>query len=157
MKTKGSEGAMKKLFFTLMFASAIAVAVPMNASAAGARGRLGYHAGPRFAVGYYNPFWYGPRWGGYYGYYGYGYPYAIDNHGSLRLEVSPKTAQVFVDGSYAGVVDQFDGHFHHLDLTPGGHRIEVRQPGFQPLTFQAYIQPGHTTDFKRTLSPAPGA
>jgi hypothetical protein len=70
---------------------------------------------------------------------------------------SVMSTRVFVDGTYAGVVDDFNGHFQHLDLTPGGHRIDVRQPGFQPLTFQVYIQPGHTTDYKAALEPAPGA
>jgi PEGA domain len=114
-----------------------------------------YYAVPGFGFAY-DPFWYGPGWG----YYGYPYPYVVvpsENSGGLRLEITPKTAQVFVDGNYAGVVDDFNGHFQHLDLTPGGHRIEVRQPGFQPLTFQAYIQPGHTTDYKAALAPAPGA
>jgi hypothetical protein len=31
----------------------------------------------------------------------------------------------------------------------------VRQPGFQPLTLEPYIQPDHTTDFKAALTPAP--
>jgi hypothetical protein len=114
----------------------------------------GYYVVPGFGFAY-DPFWYGPGWT----YYGYPYPYIVpsENSGGLRLEITPKTAQVFVDGNYAGVVDDFNGHFQHLDLPPGGHRIDVRQPGFQPLTFQVYIQPGHTTDYKAALAPAPGA
>jgi hypothetical protein len=98
----------------------------------------------------------GPGWG----YYGYPYPYVAapsESSGGLRLEITPKTAQVFVDGNYGGVVDDFNGHFQHLDLTPGGHRIDVLQPGFQRLTLQAYILPGHTTDYKAALALAPGA
>src|SRR5262245_9032111 len=46
--------------------------------------------------GFYDPFWYG--WG--YPYYPYyDAPEAVT--GGLRLEVKPKTAQVFVDGGYA--------------------------------------------------------
>ena len=88
----------------------------------------GYYIVPGFGFTY-DPFWYSPGWG----YYGYPYPYVVpnENSGGLRLEITPKTAQVFVDGNYAGVVDDFNGHFQHLDLTPGGHRINVRQPGFQ--------------------------
>jgi hypothetical protein len=109
--------------------------------------------GPGFGYGFgygYDPFWNAG--------FGYGYgPYVVPADavtGGLRLEVTPKTAQVFVDGYYAGVVDDFDGHFQHLDLTPGGHAIEVRADGFVPLTFNAYAQPDHTTDFKGTLAPA---
>jgi hypothetical protein len=161
---------MKKLIFSLTLAGALALALPGAAFAGMGQSRTGGgHAVVRGAYGRvyrprvvpyyrgyrgfaYDPFWYGPGWG----YYGYGYPYIVPSEvtGGLRLEVTPKTAQVFVDGAYAGVVDDFNGHFQHLDLTPGGHRIEVRQPGFQPLTFETYIQPDHTTDYKAALTPA---
>lgn len=103
--------------------------------------------GPRIGFGYGPDFRYG------YPYYPTWYQYYSDV-GGLRLEVKPKSAQVFVDGYYAGIVDNFDGYFQHLDLTPGGHRIEVRQPGFAPVTFEAYIQPGQTTDYKARMEPA---
>jgi hypothetical protein len=171
---------MKSPFFAMIVAGAIGLGSPNAVLAAGrtraggghavervaarpivgrgyAYGRVrpyGYYVVPGFGFAY-DPFWYGPGWG----YYGYPYPYVVpsENSGGLRLEITPKTAQVFVDGNYAGVVDDFNGHFQHLDLTPGGHRINVRQPGFQPLTFEVYIQPGHTTDYKAALAPAPGA
>jgi PEGA domain-containing protein len=171
---------MRKPFFAMIVAGAIALGSPNAVLAAGrtrgggghavervaARpfvghgfvyGRVrpyGYDVVPRFGFAY-DPFWYGPGWG----YYGYPYLDVVpsENSGGLRLDITPKTAQVFVDGTYAGVVDDFNGHFQHLDLTPGGHRIDVRQPGFQPLTFQVYIQPGHTTDYKAALVPAPVA
>jgi hypothetical protein len=146
---------MKKLVFAFLCMAAIGLAVPGQADAQAhvRRGRavVRYHAAPR--IGFYDPF-FGPRWG-YYGYYGYGpYGWPVDNRGSLRLQVEPKTAQVFVDGGYAGTVDQFDGHFQHLDLTPGKHQVEIQQPGFAPLMFQTYIQPGHTTDYKAALAPS---
>jgi hypothetical protein len=106
---------------------------------------------PGFGWGYDDSFWYG--WGR-----PYYYPYVMPESaatGGLHLEVKPNTAQVFVDGAYAGVVNDFDGHFQHLTLTPGGHRIDVTAPGFEPLTFNTYIQADHTTDYKGTLDPAP--
>src|SRR5581483_3966847 len=149
---------MKKLVFTFLCMAVMGLALPQHADAQAhvRRGRVvvgRYYAAPR--IGFYDPFWYGPRWG-YYGSFGYGYPYGwpVDNHGSLRLQVTPKTAQVFVDGGYAGTVDQFDGHFQHLDLTPGKHHVEIQQPGFAPLMFDSYIQPGHTTDYQAVLAPA---
>jgi len=98
----------------------------------------------------YDPFWYG------WGYPGYAAPYVVPVGvtGDVRLQVEPKTAEVYVDGYYAGIVDQFNGHFHHLSMTPGGHRIEVRAPGFQPLTFSVYVQPDRTIDYKGMLNPA---
>jgi hypothetical protein len=104
----------------------------------------------RAFVGVYgDPFLFDPWWGGYeqWGPYPYPYPYPFryrDPGAAVRLEVTPKQAEVYVDGYYAGVVDDFNGHFQHLNLTPGGHHIDVRAPGFQPLAFDTYIQPDHT-------------
>lgn len=146
---------MKKLVCVAALVAA-AFMLPAEAGAAGVRGHAmtGHVIGPRVRVfanpafGFYDPFWY-PGWG-------YAYPYVVpaDNTGGLRLEVTPKTAQVFVDGYYAGVVDDFNGHFQHLDMAPGGHHIELRQPGFQPMGFDVYVQPGHTSDYKGALIPA---
>jgi hypothetical protein len=162
---------MKRLFFSLALAGAlgltsggVVLAAPGPGMGHGGGGHAfaGHAYGPRgvpyyrgyrgFGFGYV-PWGYGPGWG--WGYYGYA-PYVVPSGvvtGGLRLEIEPKTAGVFVDGAYAGVVDDFNGHFQHLDLIPGAHRIEVRQPGFQPLTIQPYIQPDHTTDYKATLTP----
>jgi hypothetical protein len=109
---------------------------------------------------YYDPFWlsgafgwspmfYAPwslMWatGGYGPYPGWGYGSTTFNTGGLRLKVKPRDAQVFVDGFMAGVVDEFDGIFQSLRLAPGGHKIEVRMPGFETLTFDVHIQPDRT-------------
>jgi hypothetical protein len=147
---------MKKLMVMAALGATIALASPETVFAAGARAHVtfGYVVRPRpYYRGFgfaYDPWLWGPGWG-----FGYPEPYVmpVATTGALRLEIKPKTAQVFVDGYYAGVVDDFNGHFHHLDLTPGGHRIEVRQPGFQPLVFETYIQLDHTIDYKATLTP----
>ena len=44
---------------------------------------------------------------------------------SLRIEVKPKEAEVFVDGFYAGIVDDFDGTFQRLNVPPGRARDRV--------------------------------
>jgi len=97
-----------------------------------------------------------PLWQGYYGYAGYP-TYAQDPFdaaeptGGLRLKVEPQDAEVYVDGYFAGVVDDFNGRFHQLKLTAGAHRIEVRAPGYEPLTFDVSIQPRHTTEYRGAL------
>ena len=81
--------------------------------------------------------YYGNRWGGYYGGYGgyygggygaYGGPYGW-SIGGVRLKVKPKDAEVYVDGYYAGIVDDFDGMWQQLRLDDGGYHIEIRKPG----------------------------
>jgi hypothetical protein len=58
---------------------------------------------------------------------------------------------VFVDGYYAGVVDEFDGHFQHLNLIPGPHHLEISAPGYQPLVIDVAIQPHHKIDYRGAL------
>jgi hypothetical protein len=86
----------------------------------------------------------------YYGsYYGnYGYP-----TGELRLQVRPHDAQVFIDGAYAGTVDEFDGTFQSLRLEEGEYQVEIVLPGFQPLTFEVRITPGEKVTYKGDLIP----
>ncbi|MGD9902469.1 MAG: hypothetical protein AB7U83_03280 [Vicinamibacterales bacterium] len=100
------------------------------------------------------------NWGGYYGnwnggYGGYGYgAYAGPSGwsiGSVRLKVEPKDAEVYVDGYYAGIVDDFDGIWQRLRLDDGGHRIEVRKPGLPPLIFDVMVQPGRTITYRGDL------
>jgi hypothetical protein len=106
----------------------------------------GYPSGYAYSYGY--PYYYG------YGAYAYGSPgygYAYGGHGSayggVRIEGAPRNAEVYVDGYYAGVVDNFDGVFQHLDLEPGPHQIEVRAPG-QPIVFDVNVQPGRTIRYR---------
>ena len=95
-------------------------------------------------VGGYYGGWYDP-WGGWYDPYqptaGYGF-YA---DGSVKLKVTPRQAEVFVDGYYAGSVDDYDGLFQRLRLESGPHRIEVRLDGYEPLSFEVRgsAQPHH--------------
>jgi hypothetical protein len=68
---------------------------------------------------YYRPFFYDPLWFP----YPYAiYPYAVGTHGEVKLQVTPKQAEVYVDGFYAGLVDDFDGTFKHLQTTPAATR-----------------------------------
>ena len=107
-----------------------------------------------------------PFWGTYY--YPYGlfpfayYPYASYAYGlsldsDVKVKIAPKDAQVFVDGYYAGVADNFDGAFQELHVAPGGHVISVYLNGYRTLTRSIYAEPNKTVTFKDRLAPlAPG-
>ncbi len=103
--------------------------------------RPGWNANLYFgrAYGYGRP--------GYYGNGGYGY-YALPPsfaYGSLRIVDAPRYAPVFVDGYYAGEVDDYDGIFQRLNLEPGRHLVEVDvYPGAPPLEYEVFIEPGRT-------------
>ncbi|MCY3843482.1 MAG: PEGA domain-containing protein [Acidobacteria bacterium] len=85
----------------------------------------------------------------YYGGYGY---HPTDLHtGFLRLKVRPRQAQVFVDGYFVGVVNEFDGVFQRLRLEEGPHQVEIVHPGFEPLELDVLIVPGEKITFEGDL------
>ena len=101
-----------------------------------------YHYRPHFSIGVY----YGAG-----GVYDYGYtpssyydPLPGQIYGGVRITEAPRDAQVFADGYYVGIVDDFDGAFQHVNLEAGQHRIEVRAGGVEPVSFDVYVQPGRT-------------
>ena len=82
---------------------------------------------------------------GAYGYYPIVPGYAF---GALRVVDAPRDAQVLVDGHYAGVVDDYDGVFQHLNLAAGSHHIEIESENYPPIAFDVLIQPGQTITYR---------
>ena len=120
-------------------------------------------AGFGFGLGYlyYDPFYSGYYGSGYDDLFGFGGGgggggggYAVsdqsryEENGSLRLKINPKQAQIFIDGAYVGVVDNFDGAFQKLSLQGGGHKVELKADGYQPLQFEVLITPSETSTYK---------
>lgn len=112
---------------------------------------------PRVVV--HSPFVYDPFWGPW-GPYTYGYPYsysAYPQQASIRTEVKPKDAEVYVDGYYAGRVSDFDGALQRLHVTPGGHSITFHLDGFRTVTQDVYVRPDSTLKMSDSMLPlAPG-
>ena len=117
--------------------------------------------------GYYGPYWgmgwgggWGPYWGGYwYGgpYWGYPYPYwgpGYDyNAAELRLEVKPKQAQVYLDGYYVGIVDDFDGTFERLRFKPGDHELVIYLEGYQTVRQNVRVGQRQEAKIKFEMTP----
>jgi hypothetical protein len=76
--------------------------------------------------------------------------------GGVQLDIDPRRAQVFVDGTYAGLVEEFSGYFHHLELPAGPHDISIVAAGYQPLTLHIVVAPGATLTHRAALSRAYG-
>jgi hypothetical protein len=105
-----------------------------------------------------------------YGYYGYGAPYRYSYpyppysspsytgiyavpppnalYGGVRLEVEPRDAAVYVDGYYAGIVDDFDGAWQRVALEPGPHRFEIVAPGLETLVFEVNVRADETIRYR---------
>jgi hypothetical protein len=87
--------------------------------------------------------------------YPYPYPppyrYAFDPGSAVRLDVTPQDAEVFIDGYYAGIVDDFDGAFQRLRVPPGPHEITIYRDGYQTITEKVYLRPDATFKLRRTM------
>jgi len=75
-----------------------------------------------------------------------------DPHGFLRLRILPRTADVHIDGAWAGTVDDFGGSGERM-LPAGPHRVEIVAPGFVTLTFDVRVPANDTVTFTRELDP----
>ena len=50
----------------------------------------------------------------------------------FRLDIRPKRAAVFVDGTYMGHGGDFGGHFRSMLVAPGKHQLKVTLDGYRP-------------------------
>jgi len=133
-----------------------------------------YYGRPYYARPYYpRPYAFRPHWqlgfGIYVGYpvvYGYAYPVPVPvygygapvepvvvgpgstSYGGVSLEFTPGEAAVFVDGTYAGTVADFDGTRQPLNLTAGTHHIELQADGYEPLSFDVTAQSGQLIPYR---------
>jgi hypothetical protein len=83
-------------------------------------------------------------------------PPAVDQPtGDLRLDIQPKDAEVFVDGYYAGIVDDFSRAGHRLNLPVGPHHLDIRALGYESIALEIIIQASHTTTYRAALVPLP--
>lgn len=75
----------------------------------------------------------------------------------LPLQVTPRETEVFIDGYYASIVDDFDGFFRRLQLEPGEHDIQLYLTGYRPAQQKLLLQPDTTFRMRHTMEAlAPG-
>ncbi len=110
----------------------------------------GYWGGP-WGGFWWDPLWYGPYWG--FPYYRYWEPGYYDDSAELRLEVRPKAAQVYVDGYYAGIVDDFNGTFQRLHVRPGRHELALYLPGYRTVRQNLFLSVGQDSKIKFDMVP----
>jgi PEGA domain len=83
--------------------------------------------------------------------------YSIDGrhwHGpdsAARIQVTPKEADVYVDGRLVGKVSEFDGFTQRLDVRPGGHELVLYLDGYRTITEKLYFQPGTSYKIKGAM------
>ncbi len=143
----------------LAAASIVAFASPGEAQRYGGR-RVVVRA-PVVVGGYYSPYWLYDPWFGFgyqypWGPYPYPYPYRYynpDPGAAMRLDVTPHEAEVYLDGYYAGIVNDFDGTFQRLRARPGQHEIVLYLDGYKTVRQKLYLTPRNTIKVKYTMEP----
>jgi hypothetical protein len=86
----------------------------------------------------------------------YPYRYAA-SESDLRILVKPKDASVYVDGYFAGKVEEFDGAFQRLRVEPGQHEITIYLEGYRSLKQRLYLSSRSSRKIEGTLERlAPG-
>jgi hypothetical protein len=106
--------------------------------------------GEVFIGGYF----YDPLWGPYPWWPRRVYPryYPMyDYRAEVRLQVKPNEAAVYVDGFYAGIVDDFDGVFQRLPVPPGGHEFVLYLEGYRTAHYTLYLRPGSDFSLHHTM------
>jgi hypothetical protein len=70
---------------------------------------------------------------------------------AVRVMVTPRQAKVYVDGYYAGIVDDFDGVFQRLHAPAGAHEITLYLDGYRTVTQKIYLTPDETYKLHYTM------
>jgi hypothetical protein len=162
---EGTVRSPSRLFILILLAVSLSALWPARAEAQRATRRVVRRPVVRSAVfirsGFYYPYggFYYPYggfypWSGYYpwGFYPYGF-YRYDDSASVRIQATPRDAEVFVDGYYAGVVDDYDGMFQRLRLAPGPHDIVLYHERFRSVRESLYLSPHAGYRLRHTMTP----
>jgi hypothetical protein len=69
----------------------------------------------------------------------------------VKLKVTPERAAVFVDGNFAGYVQQFSGMGRGMLVNPGPHHIKIALAGFQEFDTDVNLLPKQKMTIKTDL------
>lgn len=122
------------------------------------RGSAAVIVAPYYSAGFYDPFFWGYRGWYPYGFYGPYYPpdfYRHERVGSARLQVTPREAEVYVDGYLVGTVDDFDGFLQRLDVPAGEHDLTLYLEGYRTVHQKVLFRPGSTVKITATMEHLP--
>jgi hypothetical protein len=127
----------------------IAVGLALSLVPAHAAVRYGYVV----AAPVYRPWGFGPYWGGgpYYG--GMYVPPAHPHSGQVKFDTKEKTAQVFIDGAFAGTVKDVNSAW----LREGSHNVRVLHGDGTRFESRIYVLAGKSTHIHPDLLKAPNS
>ena len=69
--------------------------------------------------------------------------------------MTPKQAEVYVDGHLAGTVDDFDGFLQRLDVPAGEHELTFYLDGYRTIQQKVLFRPGATVKINYAMEALP--
>lgn len=131
----------------------------------GGRSVVVVRARPYYPI-YYSPFYY-PGWYGSFGwshydwypYYGQYRPYPpygwyggrYEPGTDIRIQVTPRDAEVYLDGYLVGTVDDFDGMLQRLRVPYGEHEVTLYREGYETVHQKMLFRPGESYRIRETM------
>lgn len=75
--------------------------------------------------------------------------------GRLVLDIEPATAQIFTDGYYVGLPEDFSSTRGGLAIDAGVHRLDLSANGYEAMAVDLRVSPGQVVTYRATLKPLP--
>jgi hypothetical protein len=73
----------------------------------------------------------------------------------IKLKVKPERAAVFLDGAFAGTVDEFNGWGQAMLVNPGKHHLKIDLPGYLEFNTDVNLLPYQKITIETNLAPEP--
>ena len=77
-----------------------------------------------------------------------------NNTAQLRISVKPEEAAIFVNDSYVGHIDRFDGR-RGMRLSAGTYRLTIALPGYEAFNTEITVRAGQSYEIKAELPKGP--
>ena len=72
---------------------------------------------------------------------------------TLKLNIKPNRAAVFLDEKYVGHAGEFGGTFRSMKISPGKHTVRVELPGYRTFLTEVDLLANQETEVKTELVP----
>ena len=106
-----------------------------------------------YPYGYGYPPYYGGEYGGGYGEPAYYGSRVRQSMGALDLDLKPGDTQIWLNGQYIGVADNFDGWPQYLWLEQGDYHFVFFYEGRKTIVREYHVLPGVVLDVEDRLEP----
>jgi hypothetical protein len=70
---------------------------------------------------------------------------------TLKVDIQPSRAAVFIDDAFLGHAGELGGAFHSMAISPGKHRIKIELPGYRTFETEVNMFAGQKSEIKTEL------